>query len=181
MPGQLSVHDHHDLAGIPSFNFPGRVPDVLMSPLDVDRSAVRPPQWPINKRASFPSTSLSHVHISDALLRSPDNGATLVFMKKNLTDIGQEAAEELAKLGRESPDDEGCVERYAQSTLKLYPDIDVLQNCAGIQSSRHSSNGVRAPVAFALPQPQEQQLFCLPRCRTSFLCPLIDACSPLLS
>lgn len=85
-----------------------------MSPLDVDHSAVRSPVW--NKRGSFPpaATSLTLAHIAAALQSSQDDGATLVFMKKNLTDIGVEAAEELAMIGRESPEEESSVERYVQ-------------------------------------------------------------------
>ncbi|KAJ7491287.1 RAM signaling pathway protein-domain-containing protein [Mycena latifolia] len=73
------------------------------------------------KRLSFPppSLSLSAELIADALAQSTDQGATLVFLKKNLTDIGEEAAEELATLGRESPDDESSVERIALGHNRL--------------------------------------------------------------
>ncbi|KAJ6606459.1 RAM signaling pathway protein-domain-containing protein [Mycena vulgaris] len=73
------------------------------------------------KRLSFspPSLSLSPELIADALAQSTDQGATLVFLKKNLTDIGEEAAEELATLGRESPDDESSVERIALGHNRL--------------------------------------------------------------
>ncbi|KAJ7702257.1 RAM signaling pathway protein-domain-containing protein [Mycena rosella] len=73
------------------------------------------------KRLSFPppSLSLSPELIADALVQSADQGATLVFLKKNLTDIGEEAAEELATLGRESPDDESSVERIALGHNRL--------------------------------------------------------------
>lgn len=65
------------------------------------------------KRLSFPPSSqtLTPELIAEALTRSADGGATLVFLKKNLTDIGEEAAEELATLGRETPDDDSLVER----------------------------------------------------------------------
>ncbi|KAJ7581381.1 RAM signaling pathway protein-domain-containing protein [Mycena floridula] len=84
-----------------------------MSPLDVDRSAA----W--NKRGPVHSTSLTHVHISEALLASQDDGATLIFMKKNLTDIGVDAAEELAMIGRKSPEDESSVARIALGSNRL--------------------------------------------------------------
>ncbi|KAJ7168184.1 RAM signaling pathway protein-domain-containing protein [Mycena crocata] len=73
------------------------------------------------KRLSFspPSLSLSPELIADALAQSTDNGATLVFLKKNLTDIGEEAAEDLATLGRETPDDESLVERIALGHNRL--------------------------------------------------------------
>jgi hypothetical protein len=73
------------------------------------------------KRLSFspPSLSLSPDLIAEALAQSADQGATLVFLKKNLTDISEEAAEELATLGRETPDDESSVERSAANVLVL--------------------------------------------------------------
>ncbi|KAF7359288.1 Leucine-rich repeat-containing protein SOG2 [Mycena sanguinolenta] len=43
-----------------------------------------------------PSRSLTTAHITDAVAASNDHGATLVFLKKNLTDIGEEAAAELS-------------------------------------------------------------------------------------
>ncbi|KAJ6500542.1 RAM signaling pathway protein-domain-containing protein [Mycena sanguinolenta] len=43
-----------------------------------------------------PSQSLTTEHIVDAVAASNDHGATLVFLKKNLTDIGEEAAAELS-------------------------------------------------------------------------------------
>ncbi|KAJ7837040.1 RAM signaling pathway protein-domain-containing protein [Mycena olivaceomarginata] len=45
-----------------------------------------------------PSQSLTHDLIADAVAASNDRGATLVFLKNNLTDIGEEAAAELASL-----------------------------------------------------------------------------------
>ncbi|KAJ7273148.1 RAM signaling pathway protein-domain-containing protein [Mycena rebaudengoi] len=73
------------------------------------------------KRLSFspPSLSLSSEQISDALANSADAGATLVFLKQNLSDIGEEAAEELATIGRETPDDECSVERIALGHNRL--------------------------------------------------------------
>ncbi|KAJ7090310.1 RAM signaling pathway protein-domain-containing protein [Mycena belliarum] len=80
-----------------------------MSPLDGPQRLASPP----------PSLSLSSDHIADALAQSTDQGATLIFLKKNLTDIGEEAAEELATLGREAPDDESPVERIALGHNRL--------------------------------------------------------------
>ncbi|KAJ7771659.1 RAM signaling pathway protein-domain-containing protein [Mycena metata] len=69
------------------------------------------------------SLSLSSDLIADALRHSPDQGATLKFLKKNLTDISEEAAAELASLGREGPDDATLVERIAlvQNRLTTLP------------------------------------------------------------
>ncbi|KAJ7221758.1 RAM signaling pathway protein-domain-containing protein [Mycena pura] len=73
------------------------------------------------ERLSFPPSSqtLTPELIAEALTRSADGGATLVFLKKNLTDIGEEAAEELATLGRETPDDDSLVERIALGYNRL--------------------------------------------------------------
>ncbi|KAJ7632148.1 RAM signaling pathway protein-domain-containing protein [Roridomyces roridus] len=68
---------------------------------------------------SSPSLSLSSELITEAVGQSPDAGATLVFLKKSLSDIGEEAAAELATVGRESPDDESCVERIALGHNRL--------------------------------------------------------------
>ncbi|KAJ7043150.1 RAM signaling pathway protein-domain-containing protein [Mycena alexandri] len=65
------------------------------------------------------SLSLSTELIADALRHSPDQGATLKFLKKNLTDISDEAAAELASLGREGPDDAALVERIALGQNRL--------------------------------------------------------------
>ncbi|KAJ7118730.1 RAM signaling pathway protein-domain-containing protein [Mycena epipterygia] len=73
------------------------------------------------KRLSFtpPSQSLTPELIADARAQSTDQGATLVFLKKNLTDIPEEAAADLVALGRESPDDESSVERIALGHNRL--------------------------------------------------------------
>ncbi|KAJ6608619.1 RAM signaling pathway protein-domain-containing protein [Mycena sp. CBHHK59/15] len=73
------------------------------------------------KRLSFSplSLSLSSDLIAEALANSVDEGATLVFLKKNLSDIGEEAAEELATIGREAPEDESSVERIALGHNRL--------------------------------------------------------------
>lgn len=54
----------------------------------------------------LPSVSLSREHITEAFAKSPDHGATLDLAHKNITDVGEDGAEELATVGRED-DDEG--------------------------------------------------------------------------
>ncbi|KAF7294768.1 Leucine-rich repeat-containing protein SOG2 [Mycena indigotica] len=82
-----------------------------------------PPSQPLSKpppsTMSPASQALTPEHIADALAQSNDGGATLVFLKKNLTNIGEEAAEELATLGRETPEDESLVERMALGHNRL--------------------------------------------------------------
>jgi hypothetical protein len=59
------------------------------------------------------TTSLSHAHITEAFLRSDDNGATLDFSHKGLTDV-KYGAEQLATIRREdSIEDESSVLRCA--------------------------------------------------------------------
>jgi hypothetical protein len=49
--------------------------------------------------ASPAPVTLSRAHIVDALAHSPDHGATLDLTRLNLSDVGEEGAEELASLG----------------------------------------------------------------------------------
>ena len=48
----------------------------------------------------LPSVSLSRDHITEAFKKSPDDGATLDLTHKNLTDVGEDGAEELANVGQ---------------------------------------------------------------------------------
>ncbi|KAI9057861.1 hypothetical protein FKP32DRAFT_1597815 [Trametes sanguinea] len=57
-----------------------------------------------------PSQSLTRDHITEALAKSPDGGATLDLAYKGLTDVGESGAEELATIGRD-------VETDATSTV----------------------------------------------------------------
>jgi hypothetical protein len=87
-----------------------------MSSSDVDRAGRTSPYPSRNGTASppLPAASLSHVHITDALQQSPDNGATLDLTHRNLTDVGESGAEELATIGREDiMEDESSVLRYS--------------------------------------------------------------------
>ena len=88
-----------------------------MSSSDIDRAAGHTSPYPSRNNGTLspplPSTSLSHVHIADALRQSPDNGATLDLTHRNLTDVGESGAEELATIGREDiMEDESSVLRY---------------------------------------------------------------------
>ncbi|KAI0273711.1 RAM signaling pathway protein-domain-containing protein [Gloeopeniophorella convolvens] len=65
-------------------------------------------------------TSLSHAHISEALLKSEDNGETLDFSHKGLTDVGESGAEQLATIGREDlMEDESSVLRITVASNRL--------------------------------------------------------------
>lgn len=69
------------------------------------------------------TTSLNHVHISEALLKSEDNGATLDFSHKGLTDVGEYGAEQLATIGREDlMEDESSVLRCARIAFTCMSD-----------------------------------------------------------
>ncbi|KAI0006106.1 RAM signaling pathway protein-domain-containing protein [Russula compacta] len=70
--------------------------------------------------SSTSTTSLNHVHISQALLKSEDNGATLDFSHKGLTDVGEYGAEQLATIGREDlMEDESSVLRITLASNRL--------------------------------------------------------------
>lgn len=66
----------------------------------------------------LPSVSLSREHITEALAKSPDNGATLDLAHKNLTDVGEDGAEELATVGTGNADEsDSTLVRYAVCSL----------------------------------------------------------------
>ncbi|GJJ12081.1 hypothetical protein Clacol_006322 [Clathrus columnatus] len=62
---------------------------------------------------------LTHADISKALLDSTDDGKTLDFSHKNLTDVGEPGAEELARIGIEGLADECIVSRVALGYNRL--------------------------------------------------------------
>ncbi|KAK7693696.1 hypothetical protein QCA50_003267 [Cerrena zonata] len=65
------------------------------------------------------SVSLSRDHITEALAKSPDHGATLDLTHKNLTDVG-EGAEELATVVRDTDDEtDGTVARISLAHNRL--------------------------------------------------------------
>ncbi|KAG9048760.1 RAM signaling network component [Tulasnella sp. UAMH 9824] len=60
---------------------------------------------------------LNHNHINEALLASSDGGQTLDFSHKHITDVKDDATRELARIGKEDDDDEGCVTRLVAIAL----------------------------------------------------------------
>jgi hypothetical protein len=80
---------------------------------DFERRSNRRPQSPHSlsndrdKDRPFtgPATSLTHADIAHALLDSPDEGGTLDFSHKNIGDIGETGAEELATIGTDEHDE----------------------------------------------------------------------------
>ena len=111
--------------------------------------------------ASSPTStsSLNHVHISEAWLKSEDNGATLDFSHMRLTDVGEYGAEELATIGREdSMEDESSVLRCALP-LSACHDISQIslplsdyQDHFSLQPSRDPTHGVCTAISPSLPQ-----------------------------
>lgn len=76
-----------------------------MSSSDPDRVVGRTSPFPSTRRSGAlspsPSASLTDQHLAEALANSPDNGATLDFTHKSLTDVGEDGAERLlATAGR---------------------------------------------------------------------------------
>ncbi|KAI0341774.1 hypothetical protein BDW22DRAFT_1420865 [Trametopsis cervina] len=68
----------------------------------------------------LPSVSLGREHITEAFKKSPDGGETLDLTHKNLTDVGEDGAEELASVGRtDDMVDESTVVRIALAYNRL--------------------------------------------------------------
>lgn len=61
-----------------------------------------------NQELSLP---LNHARIAQALVASTDGGQTLDFSHFKVTQLTDEAAQELAKIGRAEDEDEGAVTR----------------------------------------------------------------------
>lgn len=131
-----------------------------MSLLDAEHSVLSSPNP--RKNGSFPSISLTSSHIQEALARSNDGGVTLVLMKKNFADIGSDAAEELATIGREFPEDECRVQRCVYRELRYFCVVnDWRQDIAGTQPANHSTDGIRPALAFEVFESEEQLLLCV--------------------
>ena len=77
-----------------------------MPPSDADTPNARSTPARAGAVSPLPSVSLSREHITEALAKSPDNGATLDLAHKNLTDVGEDGAEGLATVGRENDGDD---------------------------------------------------------------------------
>lgn len=93
-----------------------RVPHAaFMPPSDADTLNARPaPPTKNGALSPLPSVSLSREHITEALAKSPDNGATLDLAHKSLTDVGEDGAEKLAIVGqRDDGDSDSSLVRCA--------------------------------------------------------------------
>ncbi|KAF9234028.1 RAM signaling pathway protein-domain-containing protein [Melanogaster broomeanus] len=97
-----------------------------MSSLDADRVAGRTSPFPSSSRSGIlsplPSASLTQEHVTEALANSPDNGATLDFTHKGLTDVGEDGAEHLATVGKSeshADSEESSVTRIALGYNRL--------------------------------------------------------------
>lgn len=105
------------------------------------------------------TSSLNHIHLSEALLKSEDNGATLDFSHMRLTDVGEYGAEQLATIGREdSMEDESSVLRCALPLSACHNISQIslpLSNCQdhfSLQPSRNPTHGICAIIPTSLPQ-----------------------------
>ncbi|KAG6335723.1 hypothetical protein ID866_3365 [Astraeus odoratus] len=88
-----------------------------MTVLDADRVAGRTSSFPGAKNhgaaSPMPSLSLTEEHVVEALQHSPDNGATLDFTHKCLSDVSEDCVEYLATVGRdESLSEESPITRH---------------------------------------------------------------------
>ena len=106
----------------------------------------------------LPSLSLTRDHITEALSKSPDGGATLDLAYKGLTDVGESGAEELATVGQdEEAESDSPVVRCVFSRLYEGPLslCSSLQNCACAQSAHYSPHGILSLVALAVSRSEE--------------------------
>ncbi|KAH8106781.1 RAM signaling pathway protein-domain-containing protein [Cristinia sonorae] len=91
-----------------------------MIPSDADALNGRSTPARNGSLSPLPSVSLSREHITEALSKSPDGGATLDLAHKSLTDVGEDGAEELATIGRDDDDGtEGALIRIALAHNRL--------------------------------------------------------------
>ncbi|CAE6449041.1 unnamed protein product [Rhizoctonia solani] len=74
---------------------------------------------PSHSRARSTSIPLDSALIATAVASSADAGKTLDFSLKSLGEVSEEAANELARIGRDDLDDEGIVTRLALSNNNL--------------------------------------------------------------
>jgi len=77
-------------------------PSLFMTLSAVDRAAGRTSPFPSSKSGALsplPSVSLTEEHVAEAVQQSPDNGTTLDFTHKSLTDVGEDSVERLATSG----------------------------------------------------------------------------------
>lgn len=56
--------------------------------------------------------SLSHEHITQALLTSDDDGETINLANWGFSEVSETAGEELASIGKIKPEEAGVVARY---------------------------------------------------------------------
>lgn len=70
---------------------------------------------PHSQLNAYTFTSLSNYHISEAVLKSPDNGSTLDLSRQHITAVEESGVEELASVGRDEEvrDSQGSVLRCA--------------------------------------------------------------------
>ena len=97
-----------------------------MASSDIDRAMGRvSPQAYFSGRVSPPTSHvLTKAHILDAIARSNDDGVTLDLSNKNLIDVGEAGAEELAQVGRgDDLVDECSILRYVCSSPLFFSPI----------------------------------------------------------
>lgn len=105
------------------------------------------------------TSSLNHVHLSEALLKSEDNGASLDFCHMHLTDVGEYGAEQLATIGREdSMEDESSVLRCAlplsacHNISQISLPLSDCQDHFSLEPSRDPTHGICTTISPSLPQ-----------------------------
>lgn len=74
--------------------------------------------------------SLTHEHITQALLTSDDEGETLNLANWGFTDVSETSGEELASIGKSNSDGTGIVTRFVQVSSSPIPILVALLNLA---------------------------------------------------
>lgn len=124
---------------------PGSVDTQLSSAFSLHK------RWPSSPTST---TTLNDNHISEALLKSEDNGATLDFSHRGISDVDEYSATQLAAVGREDPmEEESSVLRCACPSLAYDSQTWTFQQSyIGLESSRHDPRHIYALVSSSLSQ-----------------------------
>ncbi|KAG8217265.1 hypothetical protein J3R82DRAFT_5358 [Butyriboletus roseoflavus] len=129
-----------------------------MSSSDADRVVGHTSPFPSSGRSGAlspsPSASLTDQHLAEALANSPDNGATLDFTHKSLTDVGEDGAERLATVGRsEFSTEQVSITRIAlgYNRLATLPTAFALLSCLRYLNLKNNSFSVFPDVLTVIP------------------------------
>lgn len=81
---------------------------------------------------ALPPVALSRDHIDEALAKSPDNGATLDLAHKDLTDVAESVAAELAAAGEDDGTGRAVVRYFVPSLCRVFFSSHSRKDCVGL-------------------------------------------------